>query len=378
MTAGLIIGGACLALGAAYFLLIHWVIRQWHKLPVFEPDPAGKAPSVTILIAARNEAVNIRHCLQALARQDYPEQALQIVVIDDHSTDNTAAIVESFPHPNIDLLKLPPGRYGKKQALEFGAAATKSTYILTTDADCQPAPNWVHDQVRHLEDRQLAASTGPVLLTGDDSPMYRFQALDMAGMMVLTAVGLHTGTWILGNGASLAYRRTAFEAAGGYADNRGIASGDDIFLITKISGQVPQAVQFLKQPEAAVLTPAAPDWRAFFRQRLRWGTKNAAAPSSIGTTLALGITFLLCWSILLSPLLCLMLGVQGILLFALLFLLKSSADYRLLKTASHFFGQEHLMRRFIISEALHISYIAFLGLASLIVREYTWKGRSVQ
>ena len=378
MSAGLIIGAACLSLGITYFIMIQWVIRQWHKLPVFEPTPAEPAPSVTILVAARNEAANICHCLQALSQQNYPEQFLQIVVIDDHSTDNTAAIVESFPQPNINLLRLPSGWSGKKRALEFGAAATQSTYILTTDADCLPPLNWVHDQVRHLEERQLAASTGPVLLTGDNSPLYRFQALDMAGMMLLTAVGLHTETWILGNGASLAYRRTAFETAGGYAGNRGTASGDDIFLIAKISGQAPRAVQFLKQPGAAVWTPAAQDWRAFFRQRLRWGTKNAAAPASMGTTLALGITFLLCWSILLSPLLCLMPGAQGIVLFALLFSLKSWADYQLLKTASHFFGQEHLMSRFMISEALHIGYIALIGLASLVVRKYTWKGRTVR
>jgi cellulose synthase/poly-beta-1,6-N-acetylglucosamine synthase-like glycosyltransferase len=377
MTAGLIIGCACLALGVAYFLLIQWVIWQWHKLPVFEPAPVEPAPSVTILVAARNEAVNIRHCLQALARQDYPEQALKIVVVDDHSTDGTAAIVEAFPHPHLTLLRLPAGQYGKKRALELGAAATQSTYLLTTDADCQPPPLWVQGQVQHLESRELAASTGPVLLTGVDDLRYRFQALDMAGMMVLTAVGLHTGSWMLGNGASLACRRTAFEAAGGYADNRGIASGDDIFLIAKIAGEQGHPVRFLKSAAVAVPTPAAPDWPAFFRQRLRWGTKNAAAPASAGTTFALGIAFLLSWSVLLSPLLFLAIGHLWLIVLGLLLLLKSGADYRLLKTACRFFQQEHLLKSFARSEALHIGYIAFIGLASLFVRKYEWKGRSV-
>ncbi len=378
MAVGLIIGGASLALGAAYFLLIQWVIRQWHKLPVFEPAPIEPAPSVTILVAARNEAANIRHCLQALSQQNYPELSLQIVVIDDHSTDATAAMVEAFPHPNLTLLRLPAGQYGKKRALELGAAATQSTYLLTTDADCQPPPLWVKEQVQHLESAALAASTGPVLLTGTDSLRYRFQALDMAGMMVLTAVGLHTGTWILGNGASLAYRRAAFEAAGGYADNRGTASGDDIFLIAKITrGQV-LPVRFLKSATVAVPTPAAPDWAAFLRQRLRWGTKNAAAPASAGTTLALGIAFLLSWSILLSPLLFLAVGHFWLVFLALLLLLKSRADYGLLKTACQFFHQEHLLKSFARSEVLHIGYIAFIGLASLFVRKYQWKDRYVK
>jgi cellulose synthase/poly-beta-1,6-N-acetylglucosamine synthase-like glycosyltransferase len=199
----------------------------------------------------------------------------------------------------------------------------------------------------------------------------------MAGMMVLTAVGLHTGTWILGNGASLAYRRAAFEAAGGYADNRSTASGDDIFLIAKITRGQGLPVRFLKSTAVVVPTPAAPDWAAFFRQRLRWGTKNAAAPASAGTTLALGIAFLLSWSILLSPLLFLVVGHFWLVHLVLLLLLKSRADYRLLKTACQFFHQEHLLKSFARSEAMHIGYIAFIGLASLFVRKYQWKGRSV-
>lgn len=377
MAVGWIIGGACLTLGIAYFMLVQWVIRQWHKLPVFESVPIDSAPSVTVLVAARNEAANIHDCLQALSRQNYPKQSLQIVVIDDHSTDATAAIVEAFPIPHLTLLRLPTGQYGKKRALELGAAATQSTYLLTTDADCQPPPLWVQGQVQHLENGQLAASTGPVLLTGEDDPRYRFQALDMAGMMVLTAVGLHTGTWILGNGASLAYRRAAFDAAGGYAGNRSTASGDDIFLIAKITRGQGLPVRFLKSTAVAVPTPAAPDWPAFFRQRLRWGTKNAAAPASAGTTLALGIAFLLSWSILLSPLLFLVVGHFWLVHLVLLLLLKSRADYRLLKTACQFFHQEHLLKSFARSEALHIGYIAFIGLASLFVRKYQWKGRSV-
>lgn len=369
---------ACLALGFAYLLLLQWVIRKWQNIPVFKPAPTAHLPTVVILVAARNEAANIRNCLQSLSQQDYPSASLQIVVIDDHSTDTTASIVAAFPHPNLTLLRLPEGQYGKKRALEFGIANTKSTLLLTTDADCQPPPLWVKYHVQHLENHQLDVSAGPVLLTGADSPRYRFQALDMAGMMLLTAVGLHTQAWILGNGASLAYRRSVFEATGGYAGNRDKASGDDIFLIAKISSKKPDRVRFLNHSAAAVPTPAAADWGAFVRQRLRWGTKNAAAPASKGTTLALGIAFLLSWGVLCAPLLVWEMGAPGLLVFAMLLSVKSLADYRLLYTACRFFGQEHLLKRFLLSEALHIIYIALIGLASILVRRYKWKGRIVR
>ncbi|MEQ8706736.1 MAG: glycosyltransferase [Phaeodactylibacter sp.] len=376
--AGLIVSCACFALGLAYFLLIHWVLRHWNALPVFEAVTDLPSPSTTVLVAARNEAANISLCLRALSRQSYPAGRLQIVVIDDHSTDATAAIVAQHPFPNLTLLRLPDGRYGKKAALELGAATTQSAIILTTDADCQPPTDWVWHQVQHLQSGQLNASTGPVVLTGTDSALFRFQALDMAGMMVLTAVGLRTNTWTLGNGANLAYYRAAFEEVGGYTGNRATASGDDIFLIAKINTLHPYQVQFLKNANAAVPTPAAPGWRAFFRQRLRWGTKNAAAPASAGTTLALGIAFLLSWSIVLSPLLFFWVGKVALLLFVLLLALKSWADYHLLKTASRFFGQPRLLKSFAVSELLHIAYIALTGIASLLIRQYRWKGRTVR
>jgi cellulose synthase/poly-beta-1,6-N-acetylglucosamine synthase-like glycosyltransferase len=368
-----------LTLGLAYFLLIQWVLRHWAALPFFEPSPAFSPPKVTILVAARNEADNIGECLNALKQQEYPDDHYQIVVIDDHSTDETVKAVGHHASPNLTLLHLPGNQRGKKAALEFGAAATQSEIILTTDADCQPPPEWVQFHVQHLLSGPNKASAGPVLLTGiEDRALFRFQALDMSGMMILTAVGLHTNTWILGNGASLAYHRLAFEAVEGYAGNRATASGDDVFLIAKLNARNSGGVQFLKNGKAAVPTAAATTWRAFFQQRLRWGTKNAAAPASPGTTFALGIAFLLSWSILLTPLLFFWMGLQALLVVVLLVGLKSWADYQLLRTGSSFLGQSHLLKSFAVSELLHILYIAIIGVASLVVRKYQWKGRTVE
>lgn len=333
---------------------------------------------VTVLVAARNEAGTINLCLEALLQQAYPEHRYQIIVIDDHSVDQTAAAVEQNAHPNLACLRLPAGLSGKKAALEFGASVATGEIILTTDADCQPPPQWIALHVGHLQRGKLQASAGPVVLTGKDSALYRFQALDLCGMMVLTAVGLHTKAWILGNGASLAYLRAAFESVEGYAGNRSMASGDDIFLLAKFNKQSSGRVQFLKTGLAAVPTPAAITWGAFFQQRLRWGTKNAAAPASAGTFFALGFVFLFSWAVLLTPFLGFWIGSWGLASFLLLLGFKSWADYRLLRTASSFFGQRHLLKSFAVSEGIHILYIAMIGLASLAVRKYHWKGRPLR
>ena len=373
-----VISCICLLLGLVYCYLIHWALLKWHEIPVFSPERSTPQFAVSVLVAARNEAENIGACIQALLKQNYPAHLFQVIVIDDHSSDTTVSIVKQFEDKRLSLLSMPSGQQGKKAALELGIANTESKIILTTDADCQPPPEWIHLQVQHLENRALKASTGPVMFTGKDATLYRFQALDISGMMIMTAVGLSTATWTLGNGANMAYYRADFKATGGYKDNRGTASGDDIFLIAKLLAKAPGKVQFLKSSLATVPTEAAQDRKSFFFQRLRWGTKNAAAPSSPGTTLALGTAFLLSWSIILAPFAIFWTGYPALLLSAILLALKSWADYRVLKTASHFFNQPRLMHSFVLSEVIHIGYIAIIGLASLVVRKYDWKGRTVE
>jgi cellulose synthase/poly-beta-1,6-N-acetylglucosamine synthase-like glycosyltransferase len=102
----------------------------------------------------------------------------------------------------------------------------------------------------------------------------------------------------MANGANLAYRKQAFETVSGFAGNAHLASGDDMFLVQKVEARRwPGSVVISQKPcEATVQTKAAPDLRAFWHQRLRWGTKNAAIPSW-PLRLSLLTVFLFCWSI---------------------------------------------------------------------------------
>lgn len=364
---------ALLALG--YLLLIAWALRAWEKVPPPQPFSPERLPQATILLPARNEAAHIDNCIKHLLQQNYPPERLSILVIDDHSTDNTAALAAKYRSPRLSLLPLSDEQAGKKAAIEAGAAHAKSPVLLTTDADCEPPPGWAKTMVSYLEAYQLQAVSGPVCFKKPASALQRFQALDFTGMMILTAAGLETRTWIMGNGASLAYRRPAFEAVNGYEGNRHRASGDDVFLLTKLNQHYPGQVGFLPAASASVLTPPAPDWPSFVQQRLRWGTKNIEAATRFWTVLALGLVFLLCWAIILSLALSACFGGGAILLFAGLLGAKAAADYRLLRASTRFFGEPGLLRGFWKSELLHTAYIAGIGLISLLGRQYRWKGR---
>ncbi|MFD2144250.1 glycosyltransferase [Mucilaginibacter antarcticus] len=79
-----------------YLCVLVYLIKGWAKLkrPVLSTKPP--VTKVTILIAARNEAEKIHHTIEDILAQDYPKHLTEIIIIDDHSTDNTSAIISSY------------------------------------------------------------------------------------------------------------------------------------------------------------------------------------------------------------------------------------------------------------------------------------------
>jgi len=378
----------CFSVGLLYALLLAGYVRGWRRLPVWNV-PIGFVPStrITVLVPARNEAANIAACLQSLLACDYPPALFEIIVLDDFSEDDTARMVSevALAHPGrVRLLRLseqgPSIVSGKKRALEFGVSQATGDLIATTDADCQVPANWLRLLVSLYEAKRPGAIVAPVLLHHERTAFQRFQALDLAGMMGITGAGISMGWHRMGNGANLCYAKATFEAVGGYAGNTDRASGDDLFLLGKIASYAPDGnapgVVFLKNAGAAVRTLPCPDVRTFVQQRIRWGTKNAGLPDP-GLKAALAIVFVLCCTIVLNT--ALLFFLPGLVwIWACQLLLKAVADYFLLREMCAFFGQRSWLRGFWPAFFWHTAYITGIGMGSLVVREYRWKGRRVQ
>jgi glycosyltransferase involved in cell wall biosynthesis len=107
-------------------------------LPQYDVAPEG-SPSLTVIVPARNEAADVAACLQSLLEQDYAN--LQIIAVDDRSTDQTGSIMDALAaeHPDklhvLHIAELPPNWLGKTHAMAFAARHAASDYLLFTDAD---------------------------------------------------------------------------------------------------------------------------------------------------------------------------------------------------------------------------------------------------
>ncbi|MDP9372738.1 MAG: glycosyltransferase, partial [Chloroflexota bacterium] len=122
--------------------------REVAKLSAVVPssaDGAGRLPRLSIIVPARNEERSLESAVDSLLRQDYP--ALELVLVDDRSTDRTGQIIARLAaaHPDwiqaITVDRLPPGWLGKNHALWLGALRASGDWLLFADADIVFAPN---------------------------------------------------------------------------------------------------------------------------------------------------------------------------------------------------------------------------------------------
>ncbi|MDO7884049.1 glycosyltransferase [Hymenobacter cheonanensis] len=333
-----------------------------------------------MLIAARDEAAALPHLLAALRRQTLAPALFEVLVADDHSADGTAALVQAAARTApfaLRLVSLPPGHTGKKAALAAAEALARAPWVVGTDADCHPAPGWLAAYAARLASQPaLHFISGPVRLTPGGAWFDGLLGLEFAGLVGVGAGCIARGRPTMCNGANLAYRRATFHAVGGYADNLGLASGDDEFLLHKIHQRYPAGVCFLARPEAVVDTPAPATLRALLRQRVRWASKfphyRPAAPRQLAllvvganVSLALGLALALAWPAL-RPW-----ALAG-------WLLKLGADAWLLWPLLGLLRRRRWLAWLLPLQLLYAPYAVAVGLAGQRRQGYRWKGRQVR
>jgi biofilm PGA synthesis N-glycosyltransferase PgaC len=365
---------AGLLLWVGYAALIGFYRRGWKRLAAPDLSSGSPRPRITVLVPARNEAGRLPQLLAALAAQDYGEENFEVLVIDDHSTDGTAAIAGSYAAP-VRVHALALEMAGKKAAIAAGVEQARGSLIVTTDADCLPGSRWLSLLAATNAKQQSAFIAAPVRYRDPRGLCDIFQTLDFMTLQGITAASVTTGFHSMCNGANLAYEKTAFEAVDGFAGIDHLASGDDLLLMHKIAVRYPGRVHYLLHRDAIVDTDPAPGWRAFWKQRVRWASKSAHYDDRRIFWALLGVygfnVFLL--GLLLA---CFFLPSLWLSWIILIFL-KTIVEIRFLLPVARFFGQQDLLKWFFLLQPLHITYTVAVGLLSQF-GNYEWKGRKVK
>lgn len=365
---------ACLGGYAAFIIRAAWFFAQINCPPASEYRPV-----VSVIIPARNEAENIGNCLQAVLQQSYPIEKLEVIVVNDHSTDETSQVARGFiaRYPFLKVLDLQMGEINsyKKAAISAGVTAATGDIILQTDADCKMGVHWVACMVDHFSE-QVALVSGPIEIVHTKTGFTRFQTLESMGLVAIGAGSLAAGRPNMCNGANLAYRKAAFEAVGGFAGIDAVASGDDELLLQKLHAEPEYQLRFAKCREAIVQTDAMNTWQAFKNQRLRWVSKARFYPNrwvnvaqAVSYLAFLGILVLLGMGIY-NP------GFMPIALLAIA--VKVLVDASILYQAARFFHNLRLLGYLILLQPIYLIYVLWIGIAGNLIDTYSWKGRTVK
>ncbi|WP_192820623.1 glycosyltransferase [Rufibacter sp. LB8] len=351
----------------------------WRKIP--EPIPQKQAAPIffSILIPVRNESESIVLLLEDLEAQRFPKNQFEVIVIDDHSEDNTAEVVAAFAKQtslNLSHLFLAsfPEMSRKKAALQIGISQAKGSWVLCTDGDCRLSPDWLMAYQNLIQTQQPKFVSGPVLLQPANTVFEKLQALEFAALISTGAATIQLQQPTMCNGANLGYEKSAFFAVNGFAGNEHIASGDDEFLMHKLHRAFPGKVAFLKDTAAVVRTAPMPTLGTLVRQRVRWASKWKHYPAGASKLLALVVAAanVILWVLFFSALF----GNDHWGIFWAALVLKLAADAFLLFPVLCFFQQRRLILLLGLLQVVYVPYLLFTALLGL-KGKYQWKGRTI-
>lgn len=352
---------------ALYILMVRILTRSLEARAFSDHlvEETASYPSVSVVVAFRNEAVNLPRLLKALQEQDFTG-SWEVVLVDDHSCDGAIA---AGLHPPFRLLALPKGKNGKKAALHHGIANAVGEIVITTDADARPGPGWIREVAGcFARDAGLHMLSGPVALEGDGW-FARLQAMELATVMAVTAITTEAGFPLMANGANLTFKRKDFLDAGGYAGNAHIASGDDHFLLQSFHRHWPGGVRFRFDPRMVVRTDASLDVGSFLRQRIRWASKWRSDPGpALAALTALSVQVA---TILVAPV-AWQTGQPGLLI---LLAARWLTEYLLLRVTSRWLDHPLRVTDFLLLVLVYPWYVTTTAVGTL-GPSPEWKGRS--
>ena len=342
-----------------------------------------KKTKVSVIIPVRNEAMKVRKCLEHLLAQDYPAECLEVLVSDDFSEDHTIAHVKLFiqQHPEFPLSvitceNLNVQESGKKKALTRAILQASGELIVTTDADSYGGSSWISTMVSAYQNGRFRMLLGPVSFERENKLLDKIQALEQMGLMGTSAASVFLQIPLMCNGANLAYQRNAFFETGGFNRNFQYASGDDIFMMSRIKERFgAQSIGFVMDSEAIVYTGAESSLSGFVNQRMRWVSKSRGYRQKEIIFVA-ALTWLTNF-FLLSGIVIGLFYPYILMLSFVLWVLKISADYPLVALMAKFFRKRELLEYYFPAQAFQLVYVVFIGMAGNLL-SYSWKGRKIK
>jgi cellulose synthase/poly-beta-1,6-N-acetylglucosamine synthase-like glycosyltransferase len=330
-------------------------------------------PVVSIIIAARNEVINLPICLESLLKLDYPPEKLEIILVNDHSKDRTLDIMfayaQKYPHLQVySVDQFSSNLSGKANAVAFGISKSHGEIIILTDADCQVPAAWVREYVSYF-DQDIGLVAGITLLDSLEEKgklSGKIQSLDWLYLLSIGISSARNRIPLSCVGNNVAFRRRVYDQIGGFTQ-LGFSITEDFALLNAIIKLSNWKVRFSFSRKLLVLSQPIYQIRELFHQRKRWASGSQFVRFFgkllilIGGLAHIFLPLAFFDSNLVLP------GLGGILTILVF-------DFLFLWRTTHLLGRKDLLKFFPFFEVYFFLYTTFFAFALLFSRKVQWKG----
>lgn len=358
----------------SYLIAVFGLITGWIKA-IAQPVPGVvKEKFISVIIPFRNEETTIGHLIHDLQQQEYPRDKFEIILINDHSEDNSVSVINEELRGPVSAKLMNNAAQGKKSALTKGIRHAIGTLIVTTDADCRVKPGWIRSINNSFSEESVKMTFGGVKIEPDHSVFSTMQALEFSSLIGSGASTAAFGFPTLCNGANLAFTKDAFTETGGYDGNEHIASGDDEFLMRKIEARYSNGIRFNNNPDNIVTTYPQKTLNGFLSQRIRWAGKWPHHDGTNSKLLAVYI-FLFHLSVMALPFFVIMGDISVYTMLGLLFA-KGLVEFFYLRQVCSWLTVSWHGFSFFLLQLTYPVYAVGVALVALFKRP-SWKGRAL-
>jgi len=366
---------------AFYCVLIIAFIIGFDRIENFNSVSATPKTSFSIVIPFRDEAQALPILLNSLKQLDYPPDKFELIFVDDDSQDESIKIINGFLDKPLDRVQgdikviknVRKSGSPKKDAVKTAIVQANFDWIITTDADCIIPQNWLQNFDTFIQKYQPKLIAAPVTYNSINSLLDKFQLLDLMSLQGSTIGGFGLNNPFMCNGANLCYEKKAFLDVNGFDGNEHIASGDDIFLLEKMTAKYPSKIHFLKSDTAIVNTKPEVMLKKLISQRIRWAAKATSYKSKFSKLVSIAVfsmNFLIIMLFLGS-----IIGYHSWQIFIIIFIIKFCVDFILLFKMARFFKQQSVLKHYFWASLVYPIFIIFIALNSF-TSGYSWKGRT--
>lgn len=330
----------------------------------------------SILIPFRNEVENLPQLIKSLSELNYPQNLFEIYLINDASEDDSRRrcleLIETMNLNNVRVLDnknlaISP----KKSAILTALEHIDAGYVLTTDADCYLASDWLTHFDKTVQKTKADLIAGPVRIAEENTFWQKFQVLDLMSLQVIGLGSFKTKTPLMCNAANLGYDVKTLKDLQAFDNHQHHISGDDIFTLEAFQ-KAGKIITSVVHQDAVVWTKAEQNFTNLTQQRIRWASKTKHYQNK--TMIGLGV-LVFATNLILVLSLGLAIGVESFRLwFWLLWVLKLIADFLVLSIGNSFFKTGLCLRDYLFMLLLYpflntyFSILSFRG-------KFKWKGR---